>query len=212
MSLPHSELVAPVTSASSQQRTVDFISISGIAVALAMDAFAVAIATGVSLKQVSFRQTFRLSWHFGFFQALMPVIGWSAGVSLRASIEAYAHWLAFGLLAFVGGKMIMEAFGGKKDEESRSDPTKGYTLVVLSVATSIDALAVGFSISMLNVAIWTPAVIIGIVAATFTIFGLYLGKKVSTGMLVSRYAEVVGGIILIGIGVNILREHGAFFV
>jgi putative Mn2+ efflux pump MntP len=177
-----------------------------------MDAFTVAIATGVSLKQVSFRQTFRLSWHFGLFQALMPMIGWSAGISLRCLIEAYAHWLAFGLLAFVGGKMIVEAFGGEKDTGPKNDPTKGYTLVLLSIATSIDALAVGFSISMLNVAIWTPALIIGIVAAAFTILGLYLGKKAASGMLVSRYAGVLGGIILIGIGVNILREHGAFSI
>ena len=189
-----------------------FISIAAIAVALAMDAFAVAIATGVSLKQVSFRQTFRLSWHFGLFQAVMPVIGWSAGLSIRTSIEAYDHWLAFGLLAFVGGKMIMAAFGNKKGKGSKSDPTKGYTLVLLAIATSVDALAVGFSISVLKVAIWTPAVMIGIVAAAFTFFGLYLGKKAASGMLVSRYAEVVGGIILIGIGVNILREHGALFI
>jgi len=188
---------------------VDLVSISGIAVALAMDASAVAIATGVSLKQVSFRQTFRLSWHFGFFQFLMPVLGWSAGLSVRSSIAAYDHWLAFGLLAFVGGKMIMEAFGDDKGKGSKRDPTKGYSLVLLSIATSVDALAVGFSISVLNVAIWMPAVIIGIVAAAFTIAGLYLGKKAVSGMLVSRYAEIIGGIILIGIGVNILREHGA---
>ena len=106
----------------------------------------------------------------------------------------------------------MAAFGNKKGKGSKSDPTKGYTLVLLSIATSVDALAVGFSISVLKVAIWTPAVMIGIVAAAFTFFGLYLGKKASSGMLVSRYAEVVGGIILIGIGVNILREHGALFI
>jgi len=191
---------------------VHFISVLGIAVALAMDAFAVAIATGVSLKQVSFRQTFRLSWHFGFFQALVPVIGWSAGLSIRSSIEAYDHWLAFGMLAFVGGRMIKEAFGDEKGQGTKSDPTKGYSLVLMSLATSVDALAVGFSISVLNVAIWTPAVIIGVVAAAFTVFGLYLGKKAASGLLGSRYAEVVGGIILIGIGVNILREHGALFV
>lgn len=188
---------------------MDLVSILGIAVALAMDAFAVAIATGVSLKQVSLRQTFRLSWHFGFFQALMPVIGWGAGLSIRSSIAAYDHWLAFGLLAFVGGNMIREAFGDDKGKGPNSDPTKGYTLILLSVATSVDALAVGFSMSVLNIAIWMPAVIIGIVAAAFTIVGLYLGKKAASGLVVSRYAEIIGGIILIAIGVNILREHGA---
>ncbi|MCK5195152.1 MAG: manganese efflux pump, partial [Desulfobulbaceae bacterium] len=104
-----------------------------------MDAFAVSIATGVSLKDVSFRQTFRLSWHFGLFQAMMPVIGWSAGLSIRAYIEGYDHWVAFVLLAFVGINMIREAFQHDKGEEQKKDPTKGVTLVILSVATSIDA-------------------------------------------------------------------------
>ena len=130
---------------------MQFVNILAIAVALAMDAFAVAVATGVSLKHVSFRQTFRLSWHFGLFQAIMPVIGWSAGLTIRSFIEQYDHWVAFGLLAFVGGHMIKEAFQPETEKIQKKDPTKGWSLVMLSVATSIDALAVGFSMSMLNI-------------------------------------------------------------
>ncbi len=190
---------------------VQFINISAIAVALAMDAFAVAIVTGLSLKDVSLRQTFRLSWHFGLFQALMPIIGWSAGISIRIYIEKYDHWIAFGLLAFVGINMIREAFRHDKDEEQKKDPTKGMMLVMLSVATSIDALAVGLSLSMINISIWTPALIIGIVAGMFTIIGLQIGKKIGSAVRLSIYAGTIGGIILFAIGLNILHEHGALF-
>ena len=155
------------------------LTILGIAVALAMDAFAVAIATGVALRQVSLRQTFRLSWHFGLFQALMPVLGWGLGSSIQSYVEAYAHWVAFSLLALVGSNMLKEALLTDDDEEPapRKDATRGKTLVVLSVATSIDALAVGLSMSMLNISIAYPAIIIGIVAGLFTIAGLHLGKR-----------------------------------
>lgn len=190
---------------------VQFINISAIAVALAMDAFAVAIVTGLSLKDVSLRQTFRLSWHFGLFQALMPIIGWSAGISIRIYIEKYDHWIAFGLLAFVGINMIREAFRHDEDEEQKKDPTKGMMLVMLSVATSIDALAVGLSLSMINISIWTPALIIGIVAGMFTIIGLQIGKKIGSAVRLSIYAGTIGGIILFAIGLNILHEHGALF-
>lgn len=191
---------------------MDIVNISAIAVALAMDAFAVSIAAGVTLKNVSFRQTFRLSWHFGLFQALMPVVGWSAGSTVRVYIEAYDHWIAFGLLSFIGIKMIREAFKNDGDIEEKKDPTKGMTLVILSVATSIDALAVGLSISMLNVAIWTPACIIGIVAGSFTIAGLQIGRRVGSAAKLGLYAEVIGGMVLIIIGFNILRGHGALLL
>jgi putative Mn2+ efflux pump MntP len=188
---------------------VQFVNIFAIAVALAMDAFAVAVATGVSLKQVSFRQTFRLSWHFGLFQALMPVIGWSAGLSVRSFIEQYDHWVAFGLLTFVGGHMIKEAFQAEEKETQKKDPTKGLSLVMLSVATSIDALAVGFSMSMLNISIASPALIIGVTALLFTIIGLHIGKTIGSSSHLSQYAEVIGGIVLFMIGFKILYEHGA---
>ena len=180
-----------------------------LAVALAMDAFAVSIASGVSLRTVSARQTFRLAWHFGLFQAMMPVIGWSAGFTVRSCIEDYDHWIAFALLAFVAQGMLRSAFKGEPAAADTKDPTKGMTMVMLSVATSIDALAVGLSLSMINVSIWTPALIIGIVAGAFTTAGMHLGKAIGNMAQLSRWAEMTGGIVLLAIGVNILREHGA---
>ncbi len=186
-----------------------FLNIIAIAVALAMDAFAVAIATGVRLKRVSFRQFFRLAWHFCLFQAMMPVIGWAAGLTVRGVIERFGHWVAFGLLTYVGVNMIREAFKLEDDAGQQKDPTRGLTLVMLSMATSIDALAVGLTISMLKVSIWTPALIIGVVAGVFTILGLYLGKSVGSAERLSPIAEVLGGLVLLGIAVKILIEHRA---
>jgi putative Mn2+ efflux pump MntP len=180
-----------------------------LAVALAMDAFAVSIASGVSLRTVSARQTFRLAWHFGLFQAMMPVIGWSAGFTIRSRIEAYDHWVAFALLVFVAQGMLRSAFKGESAAADVKDPTKGMTMVMLSVATSIDALAVGLSLSMINVSIWTPALIIGLVAGVFTTVGMHLGKVIGSMAQLSRWAEMTGGIVLLAIGVNILREHKA---
>ncbi len=179
--------------------------------ALAMDAFAVAIATGVSLKDVSIRQTFRLSWHFGLFQALMPIIGWYFGVTIKGYVDTYAHWIAFALLFLVGGNMLREAFKLREDKEyGKKDNTRGITLVILSIATSIDALAVGLSMSLLQVSIIYPALVIGIVAGLFTIAGLHLGKKAAGLKRLSPAAEVLGGLVLWIIGINILREHGVF--
>ena len=187
--------------------------ILGIAVALSMDAFAVAIATGVCLKQVSARQTFRLSWHFGLFQGLMPIIGWTIGSSIEEYVATYAHWVAFIMLALVGSNMLREALQVNDCEDAcqqTKDSTKGLTMVMLSVATSIDALAVGLSMSMLQVSIAYPAMIIGIVAGAFTILGLHLGKNISRVTWLSTWAEIVGGLVLWLIGLNILRESHVF--
>ena len=185
--------------------------IIAIAVALAMDAFAVSIAAGVNLKKVNIRQRFRLSWHFGFFQAAMPVLGWAFGLTIHEFIEAFDHWVAFGLLSFVGGNMIKSFFADEdEDDQPPKDPTKGATLVMLSVATSIDALAVGLSLAVLKISIWTPALVIGVVAASSTILGMTLGEKLAAARRLSRYAEVIGGVVLVGIGISILHEHGVF--
>lgn len=190
---------------------MSLINILGIAVALAMDAFAVALAVGISLKIVGYRQVFRLSWHFGLFQAMMPVIGWAVGASVRLYIQDYDHWVAFALLFLVGGNMLREALGGEEEESGTGkDATRGLTLVVLSVATSIDALAVGFSMSLLHISIVTPALIIGLVAAGFTIAGLFLGKRMAGCKRLSSSAEVLGGLVLWTIGLNILHGHGVF--
>lgn len=170
-----------------------------------MDALAVAIATGIVLGKVSARQTFRLSWHFGLFQFLMPVIGWLAGLSVERYISGYDHWLAFGLLGFIGGKMAYESMRGNEAERTVGDPTRGISLVLLSVATSIDALAVGLSLGVLRVRIWYPAVVIGLVAGGLTAAGMHLGAPL--GNRIGRRMELLGGLVLIGIGCNILYRH-----
>jgi len=184
---------------------VTTLTLIGVAVGLAMDAFAVSIGAGLTLKTVDARQTLRLAWHFGLFQALMPIIGWLAGLSVERWIAPVDHWIAFGLLAVIGGKMIHEALKDDDEETRRGDPTKGWSLVLLSLATSIDALAVGLSLALLDVSIWWPAVVIGLVAGAFTTVGMQLGKRF--GALLGRRMESVGGIVLIAIGVKILVEH-----
>ena len=189
---------------------MDLLVILLIALALAVDAFAVALAAGVSLCQVSGRQTFRLAFHFGLFQAMMNVIGWASGLTVRTMLESFAHWLAFGLLALVGIKMIKDAVADHREEAQKVDPTRGYTLVLLSVATSIDSLAVGLSFSVLNVSIWLPATIIGLVATLLTVIGLKLGCLVGSASRIGARAEIIGGLVLLGIGFNILHQHGVF--
>ncbi|MDD2365515.1 MAG: manganese efflux pump MntP family protein [Desulfuromonadaceae bacterium] len=186
---------------------MDWMSIFGIALALAMDAFAVALASGVVLNPLTRRHLFRLGFHFGLFQALMPVIGWLVGIVLQNWISAYDHWIAFILLTVVGGRMILEAFEDKKDE-AISDPTRGLTMVMLSVATSIDALAVGLSLAILNVSVWMPAAVIGLVAGALTVFGMILGRRLGDSW--GKRVEVCGGAVLCFIGLKILLEHTVF--
>lgn len=188
---------------------MDSVEVLIIALALAVDAFAVALGAGVSLCNVGFRQTFRLAWHFGFFQAGMNIIGWSAGLTIRSLIASFDHWLAFGLLCFIGIRMIHEAMADD-DSQKTNDPTRGKTLVLLSVATSIDALAVGLSFSLLHISIWIPALVIGVVATILTAVGLHLGCLVGSASRLGSRAEIIGGLVLVAIGVNILHEHGVF--
>lgn len=176
----------------------------GIAVGLAMDAFAVSIATGLSLPSVTPRHTFRMAFHFGLFQFLMPVVGWLGGRQVAEYVSPYDHWIAMALLSYVGGRMLWDAWQSK-DPESKTDPTRGLMLVTLCIATSLDALAVGFSMAFLNVSIWGPAVIIGLVAGTLSAAGILFGGRL--GPRAGRWAEVVGGCVLIGIGIRIVVEH-----
>jgi putative Mn2+ efflux pump MntP len=178
----------------------------GIALALAMDAFAVSIGLGLSLHPATAAQTLRLAFHFGLFQFLMPVAGWAAGERLIGLIGPYDHWVAFGLLLVVGGKMTIESFrtGGEVRLE-RPDPTRGISLLVLSIATSLDALGVGISLAALGVAIQYPAIIIGLVAFVMTIVGMKLGPVL--GRIIGRRAELLGGLVLILIGIRILVDH-----
>jgi putative Mn2+ efflux pump MntP len=169
-----------------------------------MDAFAVALGTGAVLSRLTGRHLFRLGFHFGLFQALMPVIGWLAGLTIMQWVEAWDHWIAFSLLAIIGGRMIYEAFSDEEKTDDR-DPTKGLSLVLLSIATSIDALAVGFSLSVIGVSIWMPALVIGLVAGVLTIAGMLLGGRI--GDRWGSRVEILGGLVLIAIGAKILIEH-----
>lgn len=184
---------------------MSWISLLAIALALAMDALAVAIVTGLSLEHMTRRHVFRLAFHFGLFQAMMPVAGWFAGNAVRSYISAFDHWIAFALLAFVGGRMILGAVCGDGAKRSAADPTRGWDLVLLSVATSIDALAVGLSLAMLGIPIFHPAIVIGAVAAALTAIGMALGRRIGT--LWGKRVEALGGLVLIAIGVKIVIEH-----
>ncbi|MFB3815757.1 MAG: manganese efflux pump MntP family protein [Terriglobales bacterium] len=179
-------------------------SLLAIAVALAMDAFAVAIVTGLTLRILTKRHLFRLGFHFGLFQAMMLAIGWFCGRAVHRYIGAADHWVAFGLLALVGAKIIRDAFGGEQERRS-PDPTSGWDLVLLSVATSIDALAVGLSLAIVGSEIAVPALVIGVTATCLTLVGMGLGRRV--GALWGRRVEVLGGVILIVIGLKILWDH-----
>jgi putative Mn2+ efflux pump MntP len=181
-----------------------WLNLLGIALGLAMDAFAVSIAAGLTLGSVTPRQTFRLAFHFGLFQAMMPVLGWLAGREVDRYIAAYDHWVAFGLLWLVGGKMLLDA-RTNRTRGNQSDPTRGLMLVTLSVATSIDALAVGMSMAFMQVSVWVPAAVIGIVAAALTTAGIRFGNRL--GSRVGHGARVFGGCVLLFIGLRIVIAH-----
>ena len=187
---------------------MDLWTVLALAVALSMDALVVAVATGASLRQVSRRQTFRLAWHFGLFQALMPVVGWASGMAVVRFIQAYDHWVAFGLLGFIGGRMVWAGLKPKDEGAETRDPTRGLSLMLLSLATSIDALAVGFSLSLLRVSIGWPALTIGLVTAAVTAAGLRAGQVLGRVRRLGAMADLLGGVVLIAIGVGILLRHG----
>jgi len=175
-----------------------------IAVGLSMDAVAVSLAASASNRAQGTRAMFRLSFHFGLFQFLMPIVGWFLGVSVARYIGAVDHWVAFALLALVGSRMIWAAVSGAEEELAR-DPSRGTTLIVLSLATSIDALAIGLTLAMLGARIWYASLVIGVVTGCLSLLAILLGKRV--GRAVGMRMEIVGGVALIAIGVRILVEH-----
>lgn len=187
---------------------MSFFAILAIALALSADAFAVSVSASAALPVVTWGHYFRLSFFFGLFQFLMPVIGYSLGLSVRACIEAWDHWIAFCLLSIVGVNMLREAYAHKEQENAAGDPSRGFQLIMLAVATSVDALAVGLSFAMINLSVWQPAIIIGVVCALLTALGVKLGHILGSSSVLGSKASLIGGLILIGIGVKILYEHG----
>jgi len=183
---------------------MEIITIIVIAFGLAMDAFAVSITSGITIKRLKINNALRIALFFGLFQAIMPIIGWLAGLSLRDFISAVDHWIAFGLLSFIGCKMIYESITVQSSEKE-IDPLNIYVLLMLSLATSIDALAVGVSFAFLKVSIVTPVVIIGMVTFTLSFLGIFVGNRI--GHFFENKIEILGGLVLIGIGIKILVEH-----
>lgn len=176
-----------------------------IAVGLAADCFAVAISGSIAMTTLSFLPVLRASLAFGLFQGLMPVLGWLVGGTIVDFISGYDHWLAFALLAIVGVRMIWESFRSADENRKNTDITKGVLLLILAVATSIDALAVGLTFAFIEVDIIIASLTIGGVAFLATVIAFLLGRKV--GSLIGKRAETIGGLVLIGIGIKIVLEH-----
>ncbi len=186
---------------------MDLITIVAIAFALAMDAFAVSIASGAAYKQLHVRHTLRMAVFFGGFQAFMPLVGALAGLSFKEYITDYDHWIAFFILAAVGAKMIYGSYKITEAEKNNS-PSNILVLLALSVATSIDALAIGITLSLVAASIVTAVIVIGLVTFLLSYMGVMLGKKF--GHIFENKIEVVGGLVLIALGVKILLEHTVF--
>lgn len=176
-----------------------------IALGVSADAFAVALGKGLHLRRLTRRDALTLSLAFGGFQALMPVVGWLLATGFRGYITEWDHWIAFGLLGLIGGKMIHEALSAGEDDEADAEGIGVRELLLLSFATSVDALAVGISFAFLDVAIGPAALLIGAVTFLVSLVGVRLGHR--AGVRFRRPAEVAGGVILIGIGLRILLDH-----
>lgn len=185
------------------QAIIDFFLIG---VGLSMDAFAVALCKGLKMRKVNYKHTFIIAVFFGGFQALMPFVGWLLGSSFAQYVEKYAAWIAFVLLLYIGGKMILDALHEEDDESGEMDPLLDYKeLTIMAIATSIDALAVGITFAFLNQNIWQAISVIGVTTFVLSVIAVFIGNKF--GIKFRSKATMAGGIILICIGLKILLEH-----
>ena len=183
---------------------MSFVEILLIGIGLSMDAFSVSICKGLTTKRFSWKMALSCGLWFGFFQALMPVIGYFLGAQFQQYIEAYDHWIAFGLLVLIGANMFREAIWGS-DDQNNNGALDFKTMLLLAIATSIDALAVGVSFACIQVKLWSSVLIIGVTTFVFSVAGVKIGN--AFGSKFEKSAGVVGGIILILIGLKILLEH-----
>ena len=184
---------------------MDFLTVFILAIGLSMDSFAVSIGCGLAEQKISFRHAAKISFSLAFFQGLLPVAGWYMGTEIKGYVEEFDHWIAFFLLLFLGGKMILESFK-KDDHNETSDIYSWRHIITLSIATSIDALVVGFSYALASSRnIFGGALIIGAVTFFFAMLGIRIGKDVGSSL--GPKVELFGGIILIGIGLKILIQH-----
>ncbi len=182
---------------------MEILTIFLIAIGLCFDSFAVSVSTGLIIKDIKISQTLKVATFLGFFQALMPFLGWLVGKKLKEYIANFDHWIAFALLLIIGGKMIFESM--KNEEEKTFNPLKIIVLIGISIATSIDAFVVGITFGLLNISILLAVLIIGFVTFSVGILGIYIGRK--TGNRFGNKMEIFGGIVLILIGIKILIEH-----
>ena len=182
---------------------MSFVELLLIAIGLSMDAFSVSICKGLTTKKFSWRMALVCGLWFGFFQVLMPIIGYFLGAQFQEMIEAYDHWIAFGLLFLIGANMIREAVWGK--EESQDGSLGFKTMLLLAIATSIDALAVGVSFACIRVKLWSSVIVIGLTTFAFSVLGVKIGNVF--GSKYEKSAGIIGGIMLILIGLKILLEH-----
>lgn len=174
-----------------------------LSVGLAMDAFAVSVCKGISMKKMNWKKAIIIGLYFGGFQALMPTIGYFLGAAFQSLITSIDHWIAFILLGIIGGGMIKESFGD--DEENRNDDVSFKTMIVLAIATSIDALAIGITFAFLNVNLVLAISLIGIITFILSVFGTKIGNRF--GDKYEKKAEFLGGVILVLLGIKILLEH-----
>lgn len=184
---------------------MDLISLIFTGIGLAMDCFAVSLGIGTTTLARSFRPVFRLSFHFGLFQGLMTLLGWLVGSTIARLIANVDHWIVLALLVWVGTRMIIEGFKPLEQKIKKADPSRGGTLVLLAVATSLDAMAVGLSMAIIKVDIWSASLMIAVISALLSLFGLMIGNRL--GLVFGKRMEIVGGLILNGIGIRILITH-----
>ena len=183
---------------------MSFVELLIIAVGLAMDAFAVSVCKGLSVRKVKTSQVLSAGIWFGGFQALMPIVGWLLGVSFASAVESFDHWVAFALLGIIGGNMVRESFS-KEEECDHDTDFSPRAMFPMAVATSIDAMAVGISFAFLGVKVWSATAVIGAITFGLSAVGVGLGSKL--GCHFKNRAELVGGVILILMGIKILVEH-----
>ena len=183
---------------------MELITLIFIAIGLSVDSFAVSVSCGLVMCGITFRKAMRIAFSLAFFQALMPLLGWFIGMRIASLVKAFDHWIAFGLLAIIGGKMIYESFNNHEDKK-QMNPLDPKVLLGMSLATSIDALIVGISFAMISVNLYLATIIIGFTTFFISMLGILFGKK--TGLKFGKRIEILGGVILFLIGLKILLEH-----
>jgi putative Mn2+ efflux pump MntP len=186
-----------------QKLSMEFLTITFLSLGLAADAFAVSLTSGFVIQHIKLNKALKIALFFGIFQGIMPLIGWLLGLTFRNFIAGFAHWIAFILLVFIGGKMIYESC--QQEEEEKFNPLDSYTLLALAIATSIDALAAGLGLSVLKISILLACTLIGSITFGLSFCGVFIGH--SFGDLFNKKIEVIGGLVLIGIGSKMLLEH-----